>query len=164
MPVCTQTHTNMCTTCTQTKRVQSGVLAPKRSAHFACLQDSTFLHPLSLFLLLSCHLCAFIQVLLSPCEARRPLVVSKRHITLRRFEGVGEKKTQQRAGTHYFSRYWTVDGVSGREGVVEGELKWISSEKANCRIQIQGCFWLVFPLLFRSGRRRSNSRGCPFSC
>lgn len=26
--------------------------------------------------------------------------------------------------------------------------KWISSEKANRQTQIQGCFWLAFPLLF----------------
>lgn len=55
-------------------------------------------------------------------------------------------------------------GRAGRERAAELILKRILSEKANCRTQIRGCFWLSVPLLFWSGRRSSNSRGCPFSC
>lgn len=74
------------------------------------------------------------------------------------------KKQKLHAGTHYFCRYQAVNSVSGKEKAVEMRLKWISSEKASRRTQIQGCFWLVFLLLFWSGKKSSNSRGCPYSC
>ena len=109
-------------------------------------------------LLLSCYLCAFSQeVLLSWCEAQRPLAVSERARKLTVWEG-GEKRNMQARTIFVDTR------LSSTERAVEKRLKWISSEKANRRTQIQGCFWLLLPLLFWSGRRSSNSRGCPFSC
>jgi len=51
-----------------------------------------------------------------------------------------------------------VDTVSQVEsGAVGMRLKWISSEKAGRQTQIQGCFWLVFPLLFWSGKKERGA-------
>lgn len=42
--------------------------------------------------------------------------------------------------------------------------KWISSEKANRQTQIQGCFWLAFPLLFWVWQKERQQPGLSILC
>lgn len=100
-------------------------------------------------------------MLLSWCESQRPLAVSKRPVTWRSERVEGNKAARRHTLFLQILSFW--HSVSGRERAAAMWLKWISSEKANRQTQIQGCFWLGFPLLFWSGKR-SNSRRCPFFC
>lgn len=160
------THTPTCTRHVHKQKTYTNLSAGTNAQLTVWLQGSASLwidqeRPPSFVLvclLLSCYLCAFSpEVLLSWCEAQRPLAVSKRAHKLTVWEG-GEKRNMQAHTIFVDTR------LSSTERAVEKRLKWISSEKANRRTQIQGCFWLLLPLLFWSGRRSSNSRGCPFSC